>query len=40
MQQDIRYPIGRVEFIEYSDAARSRCVSDIKQRPAFLEATI
>jgi hypothetical protein len=40
MEQDIRYPIGRVELVDYSDAVRLRCLSDIEQLPALLEAAV
>lgn len=36
MEQDIRFPIGRVELVDYSDAVRLRCLSDIEQLPALL----
>lgn len=40
MEQDIRYPIGKVEFVEYSDTVKRRCLSDIEQLPALLEAAV
>lgn len=40
MEQDIRYPIGRVEFVEYSESVRLRCLSDIEQLPSLLEAAV
>ena len=40
MEQDIRYPIGRVEFVEYSESVRLRCLSDIEQLPSLVEAAV
>ena len=40
MEQDIRYPIGRVQFVEYSESVRQGCINDIIALPTMLEAAV
>lgn len=40
MEQDIRYPIGRVQFVEYNEAVRQGCINDIFALPTMLEAAV
>jgi len=40
MEQDIRYPIGRVQIVEYSDEQRLRCLQEIQALPDLLDYAV
>lgn len=40
MHTDLQYPIGRVQLLEYSDAAKENCLKTIRALPLQLDHAV